>query len=213
VTPPIDLHGGLRGLAHPEGIVLLASVLVAAFVLAIRRPTPAGWALGTALSAVVIGATVGPNWRDFLRGELTARQIAWDADNAIFGARLGEAVPATTTIAVVAAGGIPFFSKLPAVDLLGKSDAHIAHELPLERFVPGHDKRDYAYSLTTWRPDVVLELWHHSPEELQTIGALGYQLLPNGMYVRPGCPDELIDVLLHKLPAYPFTANRPPRQR
>jgi len=208
VTPPLDLRPGFRALSNGTTRVLVGGLVVTAVLLASSRLRRVRW-LPAALGVVVIAATVGSNWSNFLRGEATARQIRWDGQNAVFGLRLGELAPPSTVVAVVAAGGIPFFSNLESVDLLGKNDAHIARELPLERFVPGHDKRDYAYSLETHRPDVVLELWHHAPEELRAIDALGYRELPNGMYVRPGASPELVDVLEHRLPAYPFTAHRP----
>ena len=71
------------------------------------------------------------------------------------------------SIAVTRAGTIPYFTGRPAVDLLGKTDAHIAREsarVPagLRRFVafrPGHTKFDYDYSVGQLRPDVVAQLW------------------------------------------------------
>jgi hypothetical protein len=204
ITPPVDLHRGVRGLTQLSGQVLSATALLAAVLLMrlrARRVAPHG---ALALKAVVIAATVGTNWADFLRDDVTAKQLHWDGRTAAFGVRLGEILPPTTSIAVVAAGAIPFFSNLAAVDLLGKNDPHIARESPLERFVPGHDKRDYAYSLSTYKPDLVLELWHHTPEELAAIDALGYERLPNGMYIRPNCPESLRYLIEHELPPYPF---------
>jgi len=210
VTPPWDLHPGLRGLSDATGVTVAALLFGTGVILVVRQGARAApWAVAV-LGAMVIAGSVAMNWRDFFAGERTARQIHWDNRNAIFGLKLGEVVSPATTIAVVAAGSIPFFSNLRAVDLLGKNDGHIAHEAPLERFVPGHDKRDYVYSLTTYTPDLVLELWHHSPEELSAIAALGYRTLPNGMYVRAGCPEALVDIVLHRLPEYPFATHRPP---
>lgn len=88
-------------------------------------------------------------------------------------AEVGEALllRAITTdrasIAVARAGTIPYFSERPAVDLLGKSDAHVAREparVPLGlrqvlAFRPGHTKFDYEYSVGRLRPDVVKQLW------------------------------------------------------
>jgi hypothetical protein len=73
-------------------------------------------------------------------------------------------------IAVVAAGAIPYFSERPAIDLLGKSDAYIAHTPPhgaksmydLEAFRPGHMKWDYDYSIGELKPDVIVQLWRGS---------------------------------------------------
>jgi hypothetical protein len=71
------------------------------------------------------------------------------------------------SIAVTRAGTIPYFTGRPAVDLLGKTDTHVAHELArvpsgLRRFVafhPGHMKFDYDYSVGHLRPDVIAQLW------------------------------------------------------
>lgn len=67
------------------------------------------------------------------------------------------------TVALAGAGIIPYFTDRPYIDLLGKNDPTIAH-LPADQqhipeFKPGHMKWDYAYSIGTLQPDVVLELW------------------------------------------------------
>ena len=59
-------------------------------------------------------------------------------------------------IAFGAAGSAAYFSDRRAIDVLGKSDAHIAHERPSSPvFTPGHDKYNYAYSLGRLHPDLV----------------------------------------------------------
>jgi len=74
----------------------------------------------------------------------------------------------STVVAVSWAGAIPYFSERPAIDLLGKMDPHIAHQpmhVPVGeqrwlRFVPGHLKWDYSYSISTLKPDVIqAPLW------------------------------------------------------
>jgi hypothetical protein len=82
--------------------------------------------------------------------------------------RIAQAVQKVTQpdaqIAVVTAGAIPYFSERPAIDLLGKNDAHIAH-LPnhiapsLGDIRPGHMKWDYDYSIGQLQPDMILQLW------------------------------------------------------
>jgi hypothetical protein len=72
-------------------------------------------------------------------------------------------------VAVVLAGVLPYFADRPAIDLLGKSDAVVAHEpmhlLPINTpgypfgFWPGHSKWDYAYSFGQLQPDVVAQTW------------------------------------------------------
>jgi len=63
--------------------------------------------------------------------------------------------PPTTTIAVHAAGNAPYFSRRPALDLLGKTDAHIAHEPVRAPGRTAHGKFDYDYSLSR-QPDLLL---------------------------------------------------------
>jgi hypothetical protein len=81
----------------------------------------------------------------------------------------------TTTdakIAVVSAGAIPYFTDRHAIDLLGKSDAKIAHLnarrtgglFNLGNFRPGHMKWDYDYSIGELKPDVVVQLWGDTEE-------------------------------------------------
>jgi hypothetical protein len=51
------------------------------------------------------------------------------------------------------AGVVPYVSRLPAIDVLGKSDRHIAR-LSVDRFEPGHAKWDWDYVLDAQRPDL-----------------------------------------------------------
>jgi arabinofuranosyltransferase len=75
-------------------------------------------------------------------------------------------------IAVTRAGTIPYFSDRQSIDLLGKTDAHVAREqsqVPsgLARFVqfrPGHMKFDYRYSIERQPPDVIVQLWSDREE-------------------------------------------------
>jgi hypothetical protein len=76
------------------------------------------------------------------------------------------------SIAVVWDGAIPYFSDLKTVSILGKNDKRIARlrmrtvtgPERLVAFYPGHLKWDYAYSIGTLKPDVVVQLWQN-PEE------------------------------------------------
>ncbi|NDJ76515.1 MAG: glycosyltransferase family 39 protein [Chloroflexi bacterium] len=67
------------------------------------------------------------------------------------------------TVALAGAGIVPYFAERTYIDLLGKSDAVIAH-LPMDRTIipelkPGHMKWDYSYSIGELQPDMVMELW------------------------------------------------------
>ena len=76
-------------------------------------------------------------------------------------------------VAVIWAGITPYFSDRYFYGMLGKSDKVIARQNtkspaelqainPLIRFVPGHLKYDYDYSIKKLKPDVVTNLFFES---------------------------------------------------
>ncbi len=67
---------------------------------------------------------------------------------------LREHTRPTASIAVHYGGVPPYFSERHAIDVLGKSDRHIA-KLRVDRFVPGHSKWDWGYVLSQ-EPDLIL---------------------------------------------------------
>jgi arabinofuranosyltransferase len=69
------------------------------------------------------------------------------------GAYLRDHADPSLRVAVHWAGVVPYVSRRPAIDVLGKSDRHIAR-LRVDRFEPGHAKWDWDYVLETQRPDV-----------------------------------------------------------
>lgn len=80
---------------------------------------------------------------------------------------LRQITKADASVAVTWAGIIPYFSERYVVDILGKTDAHIAR-IPMRRaegtaaltyFHPGHLKWDYAHSIGELEPDAVLQFW------------------------------------------------------
>jgi hypothetical protein len=62
------------------------------------------------------------------------------------------------TVAVTSAGVAPYFSRRRAVDILGKTDAHIAHLHPRAGGDIGHGKFDIDYSLSRG-PDLIVTPW------------------------------------------------------
>lgn len=134
------------------------------------------------LAAVVLLLLCGP---DFIR---------WAAQNGLqaeaekrwaeIGLRVRQATTPQARLAVVTAGTIPYFSHRPTADLLGKSDPTIASgprrtEVPSARLRPGHDKWNYSYSIGRLRPDVIVQLWHPTDDDLRYIESLGYERLAN----------------------------------
>ncbi|MGH7787875.1 MAG: hypothetical protein ACRERC_13455 [Candidatus Binatia bacterium] len=66
----------------------------------------------------------------------------------------------TSSVAVIAAGIVPYFTRMPAIDVLGKSDRHIARLTPFPGSMVGHGKGDPTYTLDR-RPDFVVSLRAH----------------------------------------------------
>jgi hypothetical protein len=136
-----------------------------------------------------------------LNGEQVASRLThWNgseeggvaASMARYGRALGEATAPDATIAVVWAGGIPYFSDRPSVDLLGKSDPVVAHGAPHVDdwgFYPGHDKWNYAYSIGQLRPDLVAQIWQANETTRRDLERWGYVRVqpergPDNLYVR-----------------------------
>ena len=70
---------------------------------------------------------------------------------------LREQTPEDTSVALHAAGTTSYFAHRPTLDVLGKSDRHIA-KLPVRFFHPGHSKWDWDYILLERRPDVIVDM-------------------------------------------------------
>jgi hypothetical protein len=144
-----------------------------------RRPSRA-WAAAGALALVVNS----PAWGGWLLHNF--HMYDWDAGAVRIGVALSQQKSKDTRIALTAAGAIPYFSGMPTVDLLGKSDPVIAHQMPRTRkFVPGHDKWDLARSLGELKPDLIVDLPSEvSAEELRYVRELGYAVSADGWLVR-----------------------------
>jgi hypothetical protein len=71
---------------------------------------------------------------------------------------LYENVPRDTYIAVDAAGQMPFYADLKALDLYGLNDLNIAHRQveDMGKGTPGHEKMDMDYVIFEARPDYII---------------------------------------------------------
>jgi hypothetical protein len=74
------------------------------------------------------------------------------------GRHLAATYPPDTRIATTAAGAIPYYSRLPTVDLLGLSDLHIAHQVAATGARPGHRRSPPEDYVLSRHPRVLL--WH-----------------------------------------------------
>jgi hypothetical protein len=132
-----------------------------------------------AIAAVVSLSVVAMNFseiEDWVANN--AFLVAWDQHWTADGLRYKRATCDQAAIALSAAGAASYFSERPSIDLLGKSDRHIARIRPVRGSSrPGHNKFDYRYSLVELRPDLVAPL-------LLFQGGLGYRPTGEGEFVR-----------------------------
>jgi hypothetical protein len=133
-----------------------------------------------ALGVLMAVGLSGRSFHGWLRSDIKHWKIF---DQVALGEQLREEAPVDTRIAVVWAGAVPYFSRLYAVDLLGKSDKVIARSTP-HNMSPGHNKWDYTHSIGALKPDYILELFRPSPKDIDYVTQLGYSQAPNGIYFR-----------------------------
>ena len=141
---------------------------------------------GLGVSVVVISLVVATSAGNFENWSRTGGiHVDSDAHQSYVGAMLSYTTTPDTTIAVVWAGSVPYFSGRPAIDLLGKSDPVIAHTRPHQQdLFPGHMKWDYSYSIGQLRPDLVLNLLSPTEDDLARMVSWGYDDLGNGAWIR-----------------------------
>ncbi len=126
--------------------------------------------------------------------------VNWEIDNAPLlkadirrvklGLALAEYTSPQATIAVHAAGQIPYYSERRTIDLLGLNDPVIAKGPVTGPFYPGHDKWNYEYSILQLKPDLIADNWVKLGDFMRDQNE--YQQLDNGIYVRKD--STLIDV-------------------
>jgi hypothetical protein len=151
-----DSFPHVRFFAPLVPLLVAASFAAAHFVVA---DAEAARLLVTIAGLSVLSAAVGPNALISQNGLGKASVLA--------GLLILRHTQPEASIAVLAAGSTPYFSRRTAIDLLGKSDAQIAHFPPRESNPVGHMKFDIEYSLAR-RPDLVVSLtprWLGTPVE------------------------------------------------
>ncbi len=118
-----------------------------------RVPSPAARVMlaVTLVIVLLVPSFVGPMARRVFGSE---RPV--DRDRAAIGRWLRETQPAETLIAVVPAGILPYYARLPTLDLVGLNDRHIARADvgDMGRGTPGHERYDADYVVAR-APDLV----------------------------------------------------------
>lgn len=113
-----------------------------------------------ACSAGAIAAANRP-FIDELTLENPAYMVKLNRRSVKAGLELSRYADPKASVAVMAAGAMPYYSGLRGVDVLGKTDRHIARldraPAPCETVTPGHNKYDLHYSIGKLRPDVIYD--------------------------------------------------------
>ena len=147
-----------------------------------------------------------------------APTLWWEKNraNARMALYLREQTPPGTSVALHAAGTTGYFVQRPTVDVLGKSDRHIA-KLPVQFFHPGHSKWDWDYVLLERQPDVIVD----TSRGLESHPALaqryflrespGRPPVPRAQGPRRGAARSQPGVLRLPLPQGPRLADAPSR--
>ena len=113
------------------------------------------WALGLAATALAAFGNPSRASKEWFSTDEPTMYRSYNARNHERAMYLAAHTDAQTVVAVQWAGVPIYFSDRPAVDVLGKSDRHIA-KMTVTRFSPGHSKWDWDYILGTRKPDVLL---------------------------------------------------------
>lgn len=130
--------------------------------------------LGLFLGAVVLTAL--PSFAGREQHRVFSVEKPADGDRKIVGEWLRENADPETTIALIPAGIIPFYSGLKTIDLVGLNDVRIAHTKVANfgKGEPGHEKYNSAYVLEQ-RPDLIFlgacRIW---PEKLSAESLANY---------------------------------------
>jgi hypothetical protein len=111
----------------------------------------AAGALALALQVNPPGAL--PEWLSFQAETLFKKE---NANQARLGLYLRNYTDPATTVAFHWAGTAAYLGERAGIDVLGKSDRHIA-KMAVDRFIPAHSKWDWEYVVGQRRPDVFLE--------------------------------------------------------
>jgi arabinofuranosyltransferase len=152
VTTGGDMFGNFRFFAHVMPVIF---VFAAAGTATIARGKLAALVWGGVLFVVCF-----PLWRPM--NTLVALDTNGDPYEQLQTAMLvrKNARP-DSKVAVIPAGILPYFTRLTSIDILGKTDKHIARLTPHPGSMVGHGKLDPAHSLSG-KPDLVVSCRSHS---------------------------------------------------
>jgi hypothetical protein len=147
---------------------------------------PAG--VSVAVAAITLAIVSGQPWASW--AEDGPPLLKADIRRVRAGLAIADSTSPNATIAVHAAGQIPYYSNRRTIDLLGLNDPIVAKGPLAGPFYPGHDKWNYDYSIMELKPDLIADNWIKLADYMRD--KLDYRKLENGMYVRQD--STLVDV-------------------
>ncbi len=107
-----------------------------------------------ALALLFLVILMGLLYGSFDSGVRVDREL--HEESVVVGRWMARNLPPDTMIGVTRAGAIPYYSRLPTLDMLGLNDTHIAHaDVDLGKGIAGHEKYDIDYVLER-RPEILL---------------------------------------------------------
>ena len=135
------------------GVAQLSRIAGARFEFLAGPATQAALSVG---SLLVIGACLNPQApaREWFNREAPTLLHAENQGNFDRARFLAEATRPNTTVAAHWAGIGPYFAERESLDVLGRSDKHIAR-MQVDRFIAGHSKWDWNYVLESRKPDII----------------------------------------------------------
>jgi hypothetical protein len=165
---------------------LLVPAVVICIVLSVdAAATLMRWLVGderkALVASVALACSVGALWvanRPFwneIRLDVPPYMVHLNRRSVKVALELSRYVEPQGSVAVMAAGTVPYYSGLRGVDVLGKSDRHVARLPPRgvgKTITPGHNKFDLRYSLGELRPDTIYDAlaWaRHEPGIIEMV--------------------------------------------
>lgn len=196
-------------------IVLAAAWLGRTTPIARRVHATRSAAAMAVIALAVVVAVNGKSVETWLR--YNAVGLPLDVGWAKTGVILRETTPADAKVAMFGAGNTGYFDHRYGIDMLGKMDPVIARTKPhASRFLPGHDKWDFNYSVGRLRPDVITQglRLEARPADLCALRRWGYRAIAPQLLVRndigPGQAELGRRVTaLHFYPPVPFPSSCP----
>jgi hypothetical protein len=145
-------------------VLILVPALLALTLRALASLEPASWAaLGAGAAVLQLAVNL---WGYRHADANNHRLLGWDRSRIAMGYAVQANTTPVQTIALFGIGNAAYFAERPVIDMLGKTDAHIARTRPKKQRWVGHQKDDPEYVMGR-RPEFVEMTF--SPQDIQDV--------------------------------------------